>query len=162
MKHKQTKNYFYSALIVLTHCTLLPTTYWKWQNINTHAIQFPGSFEWGLTTLGYEVDGYAKSSTWYAWENHVGNNTSEPFTKTRSGKAAAHSQNYKEDVQLITMIMASICISYAGFFYIKKSTKLQSGKLRTFCTFIGMLCICSALFLSFKVLQYADEQFHLL
>ncbi len=63
---------------------------------------------------------------------------------------------------LITMIMACICSLYAGFFYIKKSTTLQSGKLRTFCTFLGMLCIYSALFLSFKALQYADEQFHLL
>jgi hypothetical protein len=63
---------------------------------------------------------------------------------------------------LITMIMACLCTMYAGFFYIKKSTKLQTGYLRTLCTFIGIFCICSALLLSFKALQYADEQFHLL
>ena len=69
---------------------------------------------------------------------------------------------YAISTPLITMIMASICTAYAGLFYIKKSTELRSGKLRTFCTFIGMLCICSALLLSFKVLQYTDEQFNLL
>src|SRR6266404_6162881 len=86
---------------LLTHCILLPTTYWKWQNINIHSIQFPASFEWGLTTLSYEVEGYSKTSTWYTWENHTGNNSSTPFTKTRSGNAAAHAQNYQEDVQLM-------------------------------------------------------------
>jgi len=62
----------------------------------------------------------------------------------------------------ITIIMASACTLYAGLFYIEKSTKLQSENLRTFCTFLGMFCICSTLFLLFKALQYADEQFHLL
>ena len=63
---------------------------------------------------------------------------------------------------LTTMIMACICSLCTGFFYIKKSTQLQSRRLRTFCTFIGILCICGVLFLSFKALQYADEQFKLL
>jgi hypothetical protein len=63
---------------------------------------------------------------------------------------------------LTTTIMACFCSLYAGFFYTKKSTQLQSARLRTFCTFIGMLCICSALFLSFKLLQHADDQFNLL
>lgn len=46
-----------------------------------------------------------------------------------------------------------------GLFYIKKSTQLQSGFLRTFCTFIGMLSIIIALFLAFKALQYFDDTF---
>ena len=61
---------------------------------------------------------------------------------------------------LITITIASACTAYAGFFYIEKSTKLQSENLRTFCTFLGMFCVCSALFLLFKALQCADEQFH--
>ena len=62
----------------------------------------------------------------------------------------------------VTMSIASLSAAYTGLFYTKKSTKLQSGKLRTFCTFMGIFFICSALLLSFKTLQYADEQFHLL
>jgi len=100
-----------SILILFTQCTLLPTTYWKWQNINTHNIQFPQSFEWGLTTLGYETEGYAKTSTWYAWENHI-NYNGQPFTKTRSGNATNHADNYKEDIQLMKeMGITTYCFS---------------------------------------------------
>jgi len=63
---------------------------------------------------------------------------------------------------LITMIMACMCALSAGFFYIQKSTKVQSKNLRTLCTFLGILCIYSTLLLSFKALQYADQQFNLL
>ncbi len=63
---------------------------------------------------------------------------------------------------LLTMIMASICALFFGLFYTKKSTQVQSKNLRTLCTFLGMLCICSTLLLSFKALQYADQQFNLL
>lgn len=63
---------------------------------------------------------------------------------------------------LVTMIMACVCALCAGLFYIKKSTKVKSKNLRTFCTFLGIICICSALLLSFKALQCADEQFNLL
>ena len=113
MKQTKKTTLLYILVITLIHATLLPkTTYWKWQNINTHAVKFPASFEWGLTTLAYETDGYAKSSTWYAWENHTGNNTSTPFTKTRSGNAAAHTQNYQEDVQLMKeMGITTYCFS---------------------------------------------------
>lgn len=113
MKHIKKIVSYCSILILLTQCTALPTTYWKWQNINTSAVQFPASFEWGLTTLGYEVEGYAKTSTWYAWENHVGNyNNNAPFTKTRSGTASAHAQNYKEDVRLMKeMGITTYCFS---------------------------------------------------
>ena len=52
----------------------------------------------------------------------------------------------------ISLAYASACV--AGVFYTKKSTKLQSGYLRTLCTIIGTLCICSAIFLSFKMLQF--------
>ncbi len=62
---------------------------------------------------------------------------------------------------LITMIMASMCTLSFGLFYTKKSTKVQSKNLRTLCTFLGILCICSTLLLSFKALQYADQQFNL-
>jgi hypothetical protein len=62
---------------------------------------------------------------------------------------------------LITMIMACVCTLCAGFFYIQKSTKVQSKNLRTLCTLLGILCICSTLLLSFKALQYADHQFNL-
>jgi hypothetical protein len=63
---------------------------------------------------------------------------------------------------LITIIAATISALFFGLFYTKKSTKVQSKNLRTFCTFLGMLCICSTLLLSFKALQYADQQFNLL
>jgi len=69
---------------------------------------------------------------------------------------------YAISTPLITHIMACLCSLCAGFFYIKKSTELQSARLRTFCTFIGILCICAVLFLSFKIVHYADEQFNLL
>ena len=69
---------------------------------------------------------------------------------------------YSISTPLITLIMACFCSLCAGFFYIKKSTELQSARLRTFCTFIGILCICCVLFLSFKIVQYTDEQFNLL
>lgn len=68
---------------------------------------------------------------------------------------------YTISTPLITLIMACICALCAGFFYTKKSTELQSKRLRTFCTFVGILCICCALFLSFKIVQYTDEQFNL-
>jgi beta-glucosidase len=100
-----------SIIATLIHYTALPTTYWKWQNINTHAIQFPASFEWGVTTLAYEVEGYAKTSTWYAWENQT-NLQGKSFTKTRSGNGIAHAQNYKEDVRLMKeMGITTYCFS---------------------------------------------------
>ena len=55
---------------------------------------------------------------------------------------------------LITISLACASASGAGFFYTKKSTNLQSGYLRTLCTIIGTLCICSAIFLLFKLLRY--------
>lgn len=63
---------------------------------------------------------------------------------------------------LITMVMACLCTLSAGFFYTKKGTKVQSKNLRTLCSFLGIICICSTLLLSFKALQYADQQFNLL
>src|SRR5438309_1879586 len=69
---------------------------------------------------------------------------------------------YAISTPLITLIMACFCSLCAGFFYIKKSTELQSARLRTLCTFIGILCICSVLLLSFKIVQHTDEQFNLL
>jgi len=110
MKHKS-KVYLLGITLALTQFTLLPTTYWKWQNINIGTIQFPASFEWGVTTLAYEVEGYAKTSTWYAWENHV-KYDGTPFTTTRSGKGTGHTQNYKEDVQLMKkMGITTYCFS---------------------------------------------------
>lgn len=102
---------FLSILILFSQGTLLSTTYWKWQNINIHNVNFPQSFEWGLTTLTYEVEGYSKASTWYAWENHL-NYNGQPFTKTRSGNAVAHAYNYKEDIQLMKkMGITTYCFS---------------------------------------------------
>lgn len=112
MKHTKYILSFCSMIALLTQNTLLPTTYWKWQNINMYGVQFPASFEWGTTTLSYETEGYSKTSTWYTWENHVGNNTTQPFTKTRSGNAAAHIQNYKEDIRLMKeMGITTYCFS---------------------------------------------------
>jgi hypothetical protein len=64
-------------------------------------------------------------------------------------------------VQLITIGISALFSAIVGFLFIKKSTQLQSGYLRTFCTFIGMICIISALFLAFKAVQCFDEQFNL-
>lgn len=69
---------------------------------------------------------------------------------------------YVMSTPLLTMPLASIFSLYTGLFYTKKSTRLQSARLRTFCTFIGILCICGALLLSFKAVQYIDQQFNLL
>jgi beta-glucosidase len=99
MIHKNKILLLYSILLLCIQCTLFSTPYWKWQNINTQAIQFPASFAWGLTTLTYEVEGYAKTSTWYAWENQTNPHNGQPFTRTRSGNAVAHAQNYKNDIQ---------------------------------------------------------------
>jgi len=55
---------------------------------------------------------------------------------------------------LMTMIIGCMCTSTTGFFYIQKSTKLQSGYLRTLCTCIGNVCIYIALFLLFKTMQF--------
>jgi hypothetical protein len=63
---------------------------------------------------------------------------------------------------LTTMLLAILTVLYAGIFYIKKSTKVQSKNLRTLCTFMGMLCMSSILLLAFKAVQYADQQFGLL
>lgn len=110
MKHKK-KVFLYSLIVIFTHLTISPTTYWKWQSINTNTIQFPASFEWGLTTLAYEAEGYAKTSTWYTWENHAQYDGS-PFTKTRSGNATAQQANYKEDVRLMKeMGITTYCFS---------------------------------------------------
>ncbi len=110
MKRLQT-TFLLIIVIALTHLTLLPTTYWKWQDINTNGIQLPASFEWGVTSLSYETEGYAKTSTWYAWENHT-NLQGKQFTQTRSGNGTGHTQNYKEDVQLMKeMGITTYCFS---------------------------------------------------
>ena len=101
-----------NVFLLIIQCTILPTNYWKWQNINVYNVQFPASFEWGLTTLSYEVEGYAKTSTWYAWENHTNNYNNSAFTKTRSGNATAHAQHYKEDIRLMKeMGITTYCFS---------------------------------------------------
>lgn len=98
-------------MLTLTQCALLPTTYWKWHNINVTNIQFPQSFEWGVTTLTHEVEGNAKTSTWYAWENHL-KNDGKPFTTTRSGNGAEHATHYKADIQLMKeMGLTTYCFS---------------------------------------------------
>jgi len=88
------------AVILIPHTTLLPTTYWDWQSINTFNIQFPHNFMWGVTSLAPEVDGYSKTSTWYAWERQL-KADGQPFAKTRSGKSIAFSQHYRDDIQLM-------------------------------------------------------------
>src|SRR5579871_2352851 len=88
------------AVILTPHTTLLPTTYWDWQSINTFNIQFPHNFMWGVTSLAPEVDGYSKTSTWYAWERQL-KADGQPFAKTRSGKSIASSQHYGDDIQLM-------------------------------------------------------------
>ena len=68
---------------------------------------------------------------------------------------------YSIEKPFITTTMACFCSLCMGLFYIKKSTNLQSARLSAFCTFIGILCICGVLFLSFKIVQYADDHFNL-
>lgn len=98
-------------IITLAHLTILSTPYWKWQDINISTIQFPASFEWGTTTLSYETEGYAKTSTWYAWENHT-NLQGQSFTATRSGNGIAHAQKYIDDIQLMKeMGISTYCFS---------------------------------------------------
>ena len=95
------KQLIFFSLLLSSQTTLLPTTtYWKWHNLSVTNIHFPQSFEWGVTTLTHEVEGNAKTSTWYAWENNLKNN-GQPFTTTRSGNGSAHAENYKADVQLM-------------------------------------------------------------
>jgi len=87
------------------------TTYWNWQKIAINDVSFPQSFEWGVTSLAHEVDGYAKTSTWYSWEPHTLDN-GKPFVATRSGNACKHKKNYKKDVQLMKdMGITSYCFS---------------------------------------------------
>ncbi len=110
MKHTF-KALFYCIMTFLTYLPLFPTTYWKWQDINLNTPQFPASFEWGVTTLAYETEGYAKTSTWYAWENQT-NLQGKQFTQTRSGNGIAQAQHYKEDVKLMKeMGITTYCFS---------------------------------------------------
>lgn len=99
MNHTK-KSLLYFVIFLTTHTIITPTTYWNWQLINTHDVQFPKSFEWGITTRSHEVDGYSKTGTWYAWEHHIKAN-GEPFVQTRSGNAVAHAQHYVQDIQLM-------------------------------------------------------------
>jgi len=66
---------------------------------------------------------------------------------------------YSVATPFITMVIGCSCTFFAGIFYIKKSTKLQSGFLRTLCTFMGMICLVITPLLLLKILQYGDELF---
>lgn len=59
-------------------------------------------------------------------------------------------------VQLITVGTSTLFSAVVGFLFIKKSTQLQSGYLRTFCTFIGMLSIIAAFWLIFQSIQHLE------
>lgn len=97
--------------LTLIYLTLLPTTYWKWQDINLYAPSFPASFEWGLTTLSYETEGYAKTSTLYAC-NGQKDMHGKPFNRSRSDSSSSHLENYKEDVKLMKdMGITTYCFS---------------------------------------------------
>jgi beta-glucosidase len=100
------------GIVVLTFFTLLSTApSWKWQDIFIGTLEFPESFEWGVTTLSYETEGYAKTSTWYAWESQTGLQ-GKPFTRSRPERNTGHLNNYKEDVQLLkTMGISTYCFS---------------------------------------------------
>src|SRR5436190_13579991 len=112
MKHTKISSYFFLiAALFTSNFTLLPTTYWDWQSIDIHDTHFPASFQWGTTMLSHEVNGYSKTSTWYAWENHSKSN-GLPFTTTRSGNPTHHAQNYKYDIQLMKeMGLTTHCFS---------------------------------------------------
>ncbi len=110
MKHLK-KAYLSGIILALTHFSLIPTTYWKWQDINLNALSFPASFDWGVTTLSYETEGYAKTSTWYAWDNQT-NMQGKPFTRSHSDNGTDHLEHYKEDVQLMKeMGISTYCFS---------------------------------------------------
>jgi beta-glucosidase len=111
MKHTKIVSLILMTTLLFTHISSFATTYWDWQSINTQDIQLPASFDWGTTMLAHEVEGYAKTSTWYAWETHPKNNGIS-FTTTRSGIGTAHSHNYKQDVQLMKeMGLTTYCFS---------------------------------------------------
>ena len=62
------------------------------------------------------------------------------------------------------LLASSIAVLFAmitGIFYIKKSTNVSLGTIRTFYTCIGMLVLISTVFLLFKTIQYADKQMNL-
>lgn len=109
--HMKRTALFYSIILTLFHFSLLPTTYWKWQDININALSFPASFSWGVTTLSYETEGYSKTSTWYAWANQT-NKQGQTFTRSSSDNNASLLENYKKDVQLMKeMGISTYCFS---------------------------------------------------
>jgi len=103
------------AFFIFIHCLstipLSAVTYWNWQNISLNAISFPQSFEWGTTSLAHEVEGYAKTSTWYAWQPYTLDN-GKPFVATRSGNPCKHKKHYKKDIELMKSIgLTTYCFS---------------------------------------------------
>lgn len=63
--------------------------------------------------------------------------------------------------QLLATSITVLFLMIAGIFYIKKSTNVSLGFIRTFYTCIGILCIIGMVFLAFKTIQYADQEFNL-
>lgn len=59
-------------------------------------------------------------------------------------------------VQLITIGTSALFSAIIGFLYIRKSTLLQSGYLRTLCTFIGMLSVIGTFWLIFQSIQHLE------
>lgn len=63
--------------------------------------------------------------------------------------------------RLIATSLSVIFSAIIGVFYIKKSTKVSLGSLRTLYTCLGMLCIITVLLLMFKTIQHVDVQIKL-
>jgi len=63
--------------------------------------------------------------------------------------------------KLFASSIAALFLMTSGVFYIKKSTNVSLGFIRTFYTCIGMMCIIGMMLLLFKILQYADQHMNL-
>lgn len=63
--------------------------------------------------------------------------------------------------KLLASCTAILFLMITGIFYIRKSTNVSLGFIRTFYTCAGMMCIICMLLLLFKALQYADQQMNL-
>ena len=76
-----------------------------------------------------------------------------------TGITCALSYLYTINKPIGRLLATSISVVFSaitGFFYLKKSTKVSLGFLRTLYTCIGMLCIIATLLLAFKTVQYVD------
>ncbi len=63
--------------------------------------------------------------------------------------------------KLFASSIAALFLMIMGIFYIKKSTNVSLGFIRTFYTCAGMMCIGCMVLLFFKIMQYLDYHMNL-